>query len=102
MLEVITTGLPAETLDKIRTMSQAEYAVFLAIADGVKTSVIANGPPKRSIKTVEAHINHIKTKLGLKHITEVRCIAAKFVAFYGKPKLSGRRINYVRDFITTQ
>jgi DNA-binding NarL/FixJ family response regulator len=87
-----------ERVEAVRTLSASEYEVFLELSDGLKTSEIAK-KRFRSKKTIEAQIGRIKKKLNLPHTDAVQVFAAKFTCYIGKPKLTGRRISYIGDFV---
>ena len=56
------------------TLSSRELEVFHLLREGLKNSEIA-GRLKLSIKTIEAHISHIKTKLKVKSMRDLLKIA---------------------------
>ena len=59
-------------------MSDRELAIFELIGQGKITRVIAE-KLHLSVKTIETHRQHIKTKLGLKNSAELSQHAAQWV-----------------------
>lgn len=92
---------PTKAIDprwqRITSLTDAQYDIFMALGDGQRTRDIAAKRSKCSPKTIEAHIGHMKRKLGLPSVNALRCYAAKFQATVGRPTLSERVIE--RKFV---
>lgn len=60
-------------------LSKAEYEIFLWIGEGKTTKEIAFMPGRvRSIKSIETHLTHMKTKFDLGNCVQLRMYAARY------------------------
>lgn len=60
-------------LDNLSVLTQAEFDIYLLLGQGKTNKQIADMPgQQRSIKTVSGHCGHIKLKLGLRSLMQVR------------------------------
>lgn len=80
---------------KVALLSRSQMEVFESLGRGSKTSSIAVRQGK-SIRTVEAHIANIKVKLGLGSIREVACLAAQFVDWKAREKITMEQVPMTR------
>lgn len=77
-----------EEWQKLQWLSPREYQIFMLLGDGLSSREIADYPGvKCSPKTVETHYAHLKGKLGIDHICQVRVLAARFIALHGRPEI---------------
>lgn len=74
--------LPRETLDRIRTLTDVEYALFQSMGEGLKPLEISRLSGKcKSIKTIETQIVCIAKKLGVENSYLTRVIATRFLVY---------------------
>ena len=78
LLELAATGKSGESQSPISRLTDRELEVFELIGQGLTTRQISERF-HRSIKTIEAHREHIKEKLGLKNSTELSRHAFQWV-----------------------
>jgi DNA-binding NarL/FixJ family response regulator len=78
MVNYAVSGHPMESLSPIDRLTDRELEVFEAIGHGLSTRQIAD-QLHRSIKTIEAHREHIKEKVGLKNAAELSRRAFQWV-----------------------
>ena len=78
MVQHAVSGQPMTTLSPMDRLTDRELEVFEAIGQGLSTRQIAE-QLHRSIKTIEAHREHIKEKLGLKNAAELSRRAFQWV-----------------------
>jgi DNA-binding CsgD family transcriptional regulator len=67
------------TFDAVLYLSDAEHQVFALLGEGHAPNDIAEKRGRCSVKTIEAHFAHIKLKLRLPTLAQVRSLAAMYV-----------------------
>jgi DNA-binding NarL/FixJ family response regulator len=78
MVQHAVSGQPMTTLSPMDRLTDRELEVFEAIGHGMSTRQIAE-QLHRSVKTIEAHREHIKEKLDLKNAAELSRRAFQWV-----------------------
>jgi DNA-binding NarL/FixJ family response regulator len=82
MVSHAVSGQPMETLSPMDRLTDRELEVFEAIGRGLSTRQIAD-QLHRSVKTIEAHREHIKDKVGLKNAAELSRRAFQWIESAG-------------------
>ncbi len=80
MLSKLIGGKPDTTSFPVDTLSDREFEVFELIGQGIQSRDIAQAL-KVSIKTVDAHREHLKKKLGVETRTDLLMYAMQWVQF---------------------
>lgn len=74
--------------NKISLLSDTQYRIFCDIGKWKSTREIARTPGQNlSVKTIETHISHIRKKMGLKSLLEVRKAAVEHIAEVGSGRV---------------
>jgi DNA-binding NarL/FixJ family response regulator len=78
MLNSFVTGRDSNSKSSVEKLSDRELEIFELLGQGRGTSMIAHDL-RLSVKTVEAHRSHIKTKLGIHTAPELVRAAVEWV-----------------------
>ncbi|MCX7723530.1 MAG: response regulator transcription factor, partial [Verrucomicrobiae bacterium] len=82
VLHKLLSKKPSQSAPNVDLLTDRELQVFQLIGSGLTTREIA-AELRLSVKTVEAHREKIKSKLGLKNASELVCSAANWVRSKG-------------------